>query len=394
MPSTPKVELDSRIARLQVRMQQEQLEAAFILQNADLFYFTGTLQEAFLCIPAQGDPIFLVKRSYERARMESALDRILPYQMLKEIPGLLRAEGFSRFSRVGLEFDVLPVLNYTRLCKLFPFTSFTDASHLVRAVRAVKSAYEVEKIRKAAEITDLMARRLKEVVKEGVAEIELAAELEYVARKAGHQGVTRFRRFNQEVFFGHLLAGQSGAVPSFLESASGGWGPNPAIGAGSSWKKIQAGEPILLDYVGTFEGYLADQARTYSIGPLPQELVEAYEATLMIREEIMRHLKPGVRSEQVYEAAVALAKKLGYGDSFMNYGKARVAYVGHGVGLELDEYPFLARGFEMPLETGMTVAVEPKVALGHGMVGVEDTFLITEADPEPLTFTDRRLCII
>jgi Xaa-Pro aminopeptidase len=114
----------------------------------------------------------------------------------------------------------------------------------------------------------------------------------------------------------------------------------------------------------------------------------------MIREEVMQHLKPGVRSEQVYEAAVALAKKLGYGDSFMNYGKAQVAYVGHGVGLELDEYPFLARGFDMPLETGMTVAVEPKVALGHGVVGIEDTFLITEADPEPLTFTDRRLCII
>lgn len=395
MASTPRSELDGRVARLQAEMPKGDLDAVLVLQNADLFYFAGTVQEAFLFIPAQGEAVLLVRKSYERAKQESALETIIPYRNPREIPDLLKAQGVPRLSRVGLEFDVLPVLNYQRLCKVFPLVSFADASQLIRKVRAIKSPYEIEKMRKAAHVCDLMAQRLKEVAKVGMAEVELAAELEYVARKAGHQGISRFRRFNQEVFFGHLLAGESGAVPSYLESASGGWGPNPAIGTGASWRRIQANEPIILDYLGTSDGYLADQARTFSIGVLPADLVKAYEATLAIYEEAKRYLRPGVRAEEVFEVAVDLAGRLGYGEFFMNYGEAQVSYVGHGVGLELDEYPFLAKGFTMTLETGMTVALEPKIVLpGLGMVGIEDTFLITEGDPEPMTFTDRRLCIL
>lgn len=395
MTSTPKPELDGRISRLQAEIRREGLDGALILQNADLFYFAGTVQEAFLFIPAQGEPVLLVRKGYERARQESALEAIVPYRTPKEIPDLLKAQGVPRLSRIGLEFDVIPVFNYQRLCKIFPLVSFADASPLIRKVRAVKSPYEIEKMRKAAHVSDLMAQRLKEVVRVGMAEVELAAELEYVARKAGHQGIIRFRRFNQEVFFGHLLTGESGTVPSYLESASGGWGPNPAIGTGASWKRIQAHEPIILDYLGTSDGYLADQARTFAIGGLPDDLVKAYEAAFTIYEETKGYLRPGVKAEEVHEVAADLAGRRGYGEFFMNSGATQVGYVGHGVGLELDEYPFLAKGFDMALEVGMTVALEPKIVLPRlGMVGIEDTFLITEGDPEPITFTDRHLCIL
>lgn len=395
MEHIPKGELGDRYSRLQAKMASAGLNAVFILQNADLFYFAGTVQDAFLCIPCEGLPLFFVRRDYERARAESALDYIYPFQSLKQIPDLLKGQGVEKLERVGLELDVLPVNHYFRIQNAFSGVKFADASFLIRRVRAIKSPYEIGLMRRAAHICDLMACILPRVVKVGMTELELAAEIEAEARRHGHQGFVRFRRFNHESFYGHLLAGESGAIPAYIDSATGGSGLSPAFGQGPGSHRIQAHEPILLDYPGVYQGYLADQSRLFAIGGLPEDLGRAYGAALKILEEVIRHLKPGASSEAVYKAAVALAEELGYSAYFMNYGTAQVPHIGHGIGSEIDEFPFLARGFNMALEPGMTIAVEPKLVFpGRGVVGIEDTFLITDGGCESLTFSGRDLVIL
>lgn len=396
MELTPRVELENRIARVQAQlMAAANAEAVFIFQAADLFYFTGTVQDAWLVIAREGPPILLVRRSLERARAESALEHILPLEDPREIPTLLSRHGLGWLKRVGLEFDVLPVQQYVRLGRLFPTMQFVDASMLIREVRMLKSAYEVACIRRAAAMQDEMAARMRETLRAGMTELELAAEIEAEARRRGHQGIVRTRRFNMECYYGHLLAGESGAVPSWLDAATGGVGVSPAFGNGAGARRIQAHEPILLDYVGVCDGYISDQTRLFSLGSLPENLVRGYEACLRIREDILTTLRPGVPAGEVHARAIALAGALGYGDRFMNTGPAQVSFVGHGVGIELDEIPYLAKGSNLVIQAGMALAVEPKIVFpGLGIVGVEDTVLVTDGDPDCLTFTPREIVVL
>lgn len=396
MELTPRSELESRIARLQLRLvAASDAEAVFIFQAADLFYFTGTTQDAWLVIGRDGPPLLLVRRSLERARAESALEHILPLENPREIPRLLVGHGLGGLKRVGLEFDVLPVQQYARVGRLFPTMQFVDASALIREVRMVKSPYEIACIRRAAAIQDRMAAKLRDVVRPGMTELALAAEIEAEARRHGHQGIIRTRRFNMECFFGHLLSGENGAIPSWMETPTGGTGLSPAVGNGVGRRRIQPHEPILLDYAGACDGYHADQSRLFSLGALADDLVRAHQACLDILAEVLANLRPGAKAGEIFARAVALAERLGYADRFMNTGPAQVSFVGHGVGVELDEIPYLAAGTNLTIEAGMTLAVEPKIVFpGRGIVGVEDTVLVTTGDPEFLTVTPRELVVL
>jgi len=393
MELTPRSELESRIGRLQAKLDAVgDAEAVFMFQAADMFYFAGTVQDAWLVVPREGPPLMLVRRSLERARAESALEHILPLANPREIPKLLAGYGLGGLKRVGLEFDVLPVQQYARVGRLFPTMQFVDASQLIREVRMTKSAYEVNCIRRAAQIQDRMAARLREVLKPGMTELELAAEIEAEARRHGHQGFIRARRFNLECFFGHLLSGENGAVPSWMDSPTGGTGLSPAFSTGLGTRRIQRGEPVMLDYAGAVDGYYSDQARVFSLGPLPEDMVKAHAACISILEEVLGCLRPGIHAGEVFARAQSAAGRLGYADRFMNAGPAQVAFVGHGVGVELDEIPYLAAGSDLRIEAGMVLAVEPKIVFpGRGIVGVEDTVLVTTGEPEFLTITPREL---
>jgi Xaa-Pro aminopeptidase len=212
-----------------------------------------------------------------------------------------------------------------------------------------------------------------------MSELELAGKVEAEARKLGHQGVVRMRLWGGEMFYGHLMSGPTAAVPSYLASPTGGVGTGPAIAQGPGFKTIQRHEPVLVDYVFAYNGYLSDHTRIFSLGSLPQELVDAHAAMLEVQQFVKQTAKPGVAAGRLYEQALARAAELGYADHFMGAaGKERIRFVGHGIGLEVDEYPFLAAGQDLPLQEGMTIALEPKVIFpGKGVVGIENTHVVT-----------------
>jgi len=311
MRITPKSELYCRIEKFQQQLQQNGLDAALLLQNADLFYFTGSIQQGALYVPSTGEPLYLVRKDAGRARMESGLKEIIPFRSPKNIPEILADYGYSMPARIGMELDVVPVALFNRFQAALGGSEMVDVSHLVRTVRAVKSDYELEIMKDAALLVDAMVKRAKEVVKVGMTDLEFAAEIEHVARQKGHQGITRMRGFNSELFFGHIFSGADSAAPAFGDTPLGGLGVNPSVGQGASYKRIAAQQPIIVDVIGAFDGYLVDQTRTICIGGLPDQLLRAYDDMLKIQERLKEIARPGVAWGDIYEDCHALAVELG-----------------------------------------------------------------------------------
>jgi len=361
--NTPKAELYQRIGLLKKHLKKEKIDAALILQRVDLYYFSGTFQQASLFIPLDGDPILMVNKNTDRARAESLLDTIVHLESPKRIPEIIKGKGYRLPGTLGLELDVLPTNMYLNYQKLFSGTDIKDISLAIRLQRAVKSSYELGIMRRAAELSDQVAEWVPNILRKGITELELAGLVEAEARRLGHQGVIRMRLWGGEMFYGHLLSGPTGAVPSYLSSPTGGTGASPAIAQGPSYKTIQRHEPVMVDYIFAYNGYLSDHTRIYSLGALPAELLEAHAAMLEVQQMIKKVALPGV---------------LGYEDHFMGAGGERVLFVGHGIGLEVDEFPFLAAGQKLELQPGMTIALEPKLIFpGIGVVGIENTHVVT-----------------
>lgn len=393
MRITPATELTDRYQALQRLLQQQGLDAALLVQNSDLFYFSGSIQQGIYYLPAFGEPVYLVRKDFGRARMESGLKNVLPLQGLGQLIEQLRASGITLPSRVGLELDVLPVLQFQRFQKIFSSAELIDVSPLLRQVRAIKSDYEISIMKDCALIADKVFQHAREVIAVGKTDIEIAAEIECFARKEGHQGVARFRGFNAEISFGHVLSGPDAAVPTFLDAPLGGLGPSPAVAQGASYKKIISGEPVVIDLLIAFDGYLVDQTRTMSVGKLPELLRTAYFDMLKIQEHLFAIAKPGIAWGVLYRECHQLAADMGYRDNFMGATGAQVAFIGHGIGIEVDEYPFIARGFdEQLLEENMTFAFEPKVVFpGLGAVGIENSWRVSADGIKRLTYTDESL---
>ena len=384
--NTPQPELDFRIKKLQDYLVQNNIDAALVLQRVDLLYFSGTFQQGSLYIPASGDPLLMVHKSTERARAESGIEQILHLESPKKIPGILKANGYPLPPKLGLELDVLPTNMYFNYQRLFQGVDLVDLSQPIRLMRAVKSTYEIDIMRRAAELSDQVAGHVPNILREGMSELELAGKVEAEARRLGHQGVVRMRLWGSEMFYGHLMSGPTAAVPSYLASPTGGVGTSPAIAQGPGYRTIQRNEPVLVDYVFAYNGYLSDHTRIFSLGSLPQELVDAQAAMLEVQEMVKKSATPGVPSGTIYELALAKATELGYADHFMGAaGKERIRFVGHGIGLEVDEYPFLAAGQDLQLQEGMTIALEPKLIFpGKGVVGIENTHVVTKDGLEQL----------
>jgi Xaa-Pro aminopeptidase len=393
--TVPETELANRIETLQEELAGADADAALIMQRADLYYFSGTIQQAYLYVPVSGKPVLMVYRSQERARAESRLPLVEPLARPKDIPGILKRHGLKLPGRLGMELDVLPAALYFNFSALFPDAEITDISTAVRLIRSVKSDYEMGLMRQAAAFSDQVAGRVPELVEEGMTELELAGKIEAEARKLGHQGVLRMRLWGNELFYGHLLSGPSGAVPSYLSSPTGGTGPSPAVAQSAGFRKIQAFEPIVVDYVFVHQGYLSDHARIFSLGGLAADLAEAHQAMLELQEDLKKRIRPGALSGDIYETALAFCDARGYADFFMGVGPQRIRFVGHGVGIELDEFPFLNQGQDLPIRAGMTIALEPKLIFpGRGVVGIENTHIVTEEGLEQLGKFPDDICVI
>lgn len=392
MRYTPKSELEQRIARLQGGLRQAGVDGAVIVQNADLFYFTGTIQRSHLFVPAEGKPVLMVRKSLARAKEESAMENIVSLGSLKELNGVLQSYGYGPFKVLGFELDVLPANHYLRYQKLFKAAEIVDATPLIRAVRMVKSPFELEIFRDAAKFHHDVFSLVRDNLREGISELELSGMILALSRENGHPCVLRVRGFNQELFFVHLLSGDN-TVPSYFDGAIGGKGVTPAFAQGSYNKKIKRNEPVLVDYNFILDGYTLDQTRIFCLGTLPRHLAGAHALAVKIMKEMEKAARPGIACSTLYERAMQMAGASKFAGHFLGFPQP-VTFVGHGIGIELDELPVIAPGFDIPLEEGMVFTLEPKFAFPDGAVGVENTYVVTKGGLETLTVFEEDIIYI
>ncbi len=382
----PDQEISIRIKKFQTSLAARNISGALIIQKTDLFYFSGTIQQGWLYIPDHGEPLLMVFKDFKRAEAESALNSVVSLASPRKIPNILNEMGYPVPKIIGMELDVLPVNMYFQYKKIFSSASIMDISTDIRLIRSVKSDYEIKIMKKAAGMSDRLAAKVPELLEDGKPEIIVAGELEAYARTLGHQGFVRMRLWGSELFYGHIMSGASAAVPSYLASPTGGSGTSPATAQGPGFNKIKKNETILVDYTFGLDGYLSDHTRIFSIGSPPDKLLKAHEAMLEIQNTARKKAVPGMVSGDLYELMVKMAEEKGYEKYFMGAGERKIRFTGHGLGLELDEFPFIAKGQTLALEKGMTIALEPKIVMpGIGVAGIENPHVVTDDGLESLT---------
>jgi len=395
MEQIPVSESTSRAAALQLALGEANLDLALVRQGADLFYYTGTLVDGFLALSPRTGPLLLVRRPQHRTVAAPPVWPQVFYKDIKELPEILADAGLKPQGAVGLELDVMPAALYQRLQKLFPQQPLRDLSPLIRRQRMVKSPFELEQQRRAATIMARAYERVPELLKPGISELELSAALEYHLRVLGHQGLVRVRNRDLDLFYGHVLSGTAGLHPAYTDTPSGGLGFSPAFPQGPSLKKLALGEPISIDLVSCVNGYLVDMTRMYALGSLPERAWAAWEVVRELHRIFREEARPGVMPGHIFHRLWDLVRAHRLQDYFMGSGPDRVNFLAHGVGLELDEFPFLSARFPFPLAENMVLAFEPKFFLPEiGMVGLEDTGVITAAGVEWLTYSPRDLMVI
>lgn len=383
---TPKEEITSRIESLRKGMTGKGIELAVILQNVDIFYFTGTLQRGVLVVSAEHGPAFFVEKSIFRAEMETPLD-IIPIKRDKEVKDIL-IEKKMLHGRCGMELDVVPVALCERWKSILGKDTMEDLTQIIKDVRLVKSEFEIDQTRKSGEIVERVFEKAKGIIKEGMREIDIDAELLAEGRKRGHQGFLRMRGLNQEMMSVYVTHGYSTTITSGADVPISGIGLTHAIGQGASVNVVKRGIPVIVDYGGGYNGYITDETRVYAAGALKELFHKPYEVARDIIDETMVFAREGTDATEIFAKAFDRVKAAGLQDHFMGHGEGQVAFIGHGLGLEINELPVITPRHRMVLKEGMVFAFEPKFIFpGEGAIGIEVDFVVRKNGLERVTNT-------
>ncbi|MBM7555769.1 M24 family metallopeptidase [Halanaerobacter jeridensis] len=388
-------ELKRRISKLQHKLRAKDIGAALIIQNADLFYFTGTVQGEYLYVPSQGDAVLFVSDNNKRVQNETPLEKITTVQSPSELPRLIKKEGGNSPSRLGLELDVLPYKTTVKLQEIFDVDKVSNITTLIRQVRMIKSDFEIEMLREAAEKLAVVPNLVKEHLTSEMSELELSAIIEQGLREKGHAGFIRMRGLNNEIPMGICTAGKQAISDINIDAICAGAGVDPSAGIGASKQKIGLANPIILDYMATHNGYIADQTRMAIAGSASDYIQELYDKMRYLEKQLSQYLTPEYSCDDIYQQGIELAKELGVIDYYLGSANHREKFVGHGIGVELNEFPFLASGLDFKLKAGMTIALEPKLVIPDiGVIGIENDYVVTEKKPKKLTTADEELIIV
>ncbi|MDI9394230.1 MAG: Xaa-Pro peptidase family protein [Euryarchaeota archaeon] len=374
----PLAELKSRMRcfRKQMGVSNPDWEMTVIFSKINLYYFTGTMQDGILLIPKNGEATFWVRRSYERALDESLFSSIEPMSSFRDA-----AKNVSRLpDTVYLETELVPLALYQRFQKYFPFKNVKSVDSEVCALRSIKSEYELSLLRKAGRIHQHVLEDLVPgMLREGMSEAELSMELFSALVKEGHHGACRFGMFDTEMILGNVCFGESSLYPTYFNGPGGNLGLCPAAPVlGNRDRKLRKGDLVFIDVGCGVDGYHTDKTTTYMFGsPLPQYAIDLHNKCVDIQNEAASMLKPGVTPSGIYNTIMnGLDEE--FLQNFMGFEGRNVKFLGHGVGLLIDETPVIAAGFDEPLQKGMAFALEPKRGIENiGMVGIENTFIVT-----------------
>ena len=362
-----------------------------VFSRINIYYLTGSFANGVFWLPLDGKPLLLCRRGLSRAHLESPVKDILPFHRYGEIPDLCSRAGSPFSSHVAAERGGLSWALSLSLARQLPETSFFSCDALLASVRAVKSEREITLLRTAGNRHSFsLDSLLAHVISPGMTEAEISRHLLEIFLAQGHQGMLRMQGYGEEFFLGHVSAGTSALYPSVLNGPVGLRGFHPAVPhMGSPHITWEDEELLTIDTGFMFEGYQTDKTKVYWSGKrdkLPDKVRAAHDFCIDVQSRTAELLRPGSSPDDLWSLAAARAAESEWVEGFMGLGNNKVNFLGHGIGLAIDEFPAVAAGVDATLEEGMVIALEPKVGLpGIGMVGVENTFEVTAEGGKSLT---------
>nr|WP_320049306.1 Xaa-Pro peptidase family protein [uncultured Desulfuromonas sp.] len=382
----PASELSNRLGRFRQLMDlhQPDWELAAIFGKINHYYFTGTMQDGVLLVPRNGDATYWVRRSFQRATEESHFPLIRQMGSFRDA-----AATFSSMPKtLHVEMELLPLAGFERFKKHFPVEQVQPIDGIIARTRAVKSPFELDLMRESGRVHQrILEQRVPELLKLDMTEAEFASQMYPLMVEEGHHGIARFSMFETEILLGHICFGESSIYPTSFDGPGGNYGMHPAVPLlGSRHRRLQRGDLVFVDIGCGVNGYHTDKTMTYLFGTTPSDEMRAsHDRCVEIQNEVARRMVPGAIPSQIYTEIMA-GLEPAFLQNFMGFGDRQARFLGHGIGLHIDEYPVIAKGFDEPLEEGMVLALEPKRGIEHvGMVGIENTFIVTPSGGECIT---------
>ena len=391
--SIPAQELASRWDRCRKLLHQfiPQAQGIFVFSRLNIYYFTGSFASGVFWLPLSGDPILFCRRGAERARLESPVTYIHPFKSYSDIETIINELGFSLPEQIAAEMNGLSWALANTFTRHLSAYQFVSADKIIGMSRARKSAWELAILREAgSRHARCLTKLLPPFLHEGINELEISHKISELFFSEGHHGILRMENFGEEAYLGHIAVGDSANYPSVFNGPVGLRGVHPATPyMGSAEVKWTSGQPLTIDNGFTLAGYMTDKTQVYWLGEkenMPVNGREAHAFCIDLQGQIAKLLRPGTLPSDIWSHCLAAVKNSQWNEGFMGLGSNKVSFAGHGIGLAIDEYPALAKGFDLPLEEGMTLAIEPKIGIpGFGMVGVENTFEVTPDGGKSLT---------
>lgn len=367
----PVSELEERQVKLSLSLSNHNINSAWINDPVDMYWLVGNRQTGGVHITSEGEVTQYVRSSLDRAKFESGGNNS-PH-LIKQHPRMA-----NLMDEVG-ESPALQLGRMTANDAAFLQSKFggksKDCTTILWKLREIKSSWEIDRMKESGEIQKRMFEAINSFGMkncEGISELELAAVADGVSRSAGFGGMVRMRKWPMDCDRVVIASGTSGAIPSYFDSAIGGAGANPLASLGAGHKKIMKGEPVLVDIVHVHRGYITDMTRMFSVGKPDEIWIERLEQMEEIATKVRNSLSNGDSCSKAWEIGNSLSVNMGFSEHLMGMPPEQSRFLGHSIGLELDETPVVASGFDSPLEIGGTMAIEPKVIFPEGAVGIED----------------------
>ena len=375
-------ELKLRWNKIQQNMSDVHADGLLICDNVNLYYVSGRIFRGYCYIPVKREPIFFVRRPLGLNGTQ-----VVYIRKPEEIGEYLQKNGIAFPDKLLLESDSISYSDYKRYETIFIPKEVLNGTALLRRCRSIKTPYEIDLIRRSGELHAKTYETIPSLYRKGMTDVEFSIELEHECRKLGSLGIFRIFGQSMEIFMGSVLAGDNADIPSPYDFAMGGAG----LPVGCNGTVLTEGMSLMVDMGGNFTGYMTDMTRTYAIGSVQELALKAHETSIAIHQAIAAKARPGVAAKDLYELAAEMANHAGLSDYFMGH-RQKAGFIGHGVGIEINEAPVLAPRSRDILAEGMVFALEPKFVIpGTGALGIENTYAVTADGVEKLTVCKEEL---
>lgn len=371
-------------------MAAKGLDACLVADNANMFYIARRIFRGYIYITAEAaEPIFFIIRPLG---LEGGAWNYI--RKPEQIPDVLRAAGIRMPQTLGLELDDITYSQVRRLMTIFSGIRVENCSPMLREARMVKDAAELELMRACGRRHAAVYQRIPGLYRSGMTDVELQIEIERVLRQEGCLGYLRTSGNMMELNMGSVLSGDNADVPAPYDFAVGGAGVDPSLPVGADGRVMKDGATVMIDMNGNFNGYQSDMTRTWAVGSVSAEVRTIHNLSVEICHKLEKMALPGVPVAALYDEAAEMARQRGLDHMFMGH-RQQAAFIGHGVGIQLNEWPVIMHKSPHILQENMTLAIEPKFVIPSvGAVGIENTYIVTPGGLENITVADEEIRVL